>query len=159
MTFKQCTFKLNNQPMSEFVIGADKFPAFSGKSSYVNKPDVACTPDLGAIPLGNYFILDRESGGRLGWFRDLFSGRADWFSLYADDGKVDDKTICKQLEKQIERGAFRLHPKGTLGISQGCIVIESGTDFYRLRGILRTETPKPIPGSSLFAWAKVRVER
>jgi len=159
MTFRQCSFRLNNKPMSEFVIGANRFPAFSGKVPYVNKPDFACIPELGAIPIGSYFILDRESGGRLRWFRELFNDKKDWFSLYADDGKVDDKTLCEHLGKQIERGEFRLHPKGTFGISQGCIVIESTADFYRARGILRTGTPKSIPGSSLFAWAKVKVER
>lgn len=85
-------FKLNDKPMSALVGGASAFPAFSGLGSHVNRRISACLANVGPIPPGSYYIFDRESGGRLGWWRDLFSGRSDWFALYADDGKVDDHT-------------------------------------------------------------------
>ena len=92
---RRCIFKLNGQPMSSFDIGAKSCPAFSGLGSHVNKRISACIPSRGPIPPGEYFILDRESGGRLGWLYDLFNGRSDWFALYANDGKVDDMSWCE----------------------------------------------------------------
>jgi len=149
-----CTFKLNSQPMSEFVVGGLKYPAYSGHGEYVNKPNRVCT-EKGAIPPGEYFILDRESGGRLGWFWDFFNGKNQWFSLYANDGHIDDKTFC---DKQ-ERNAFRLHPKGALGVSYGCIVIDNPLCFNKIAQMLRRGTPIEIMGANgpLTVWARVVV--
>lgn len=36
-------------------------------------------------------MLDRQSGGKLGWLYDLFNGRDDWFALYAIDENIDDE--------------------------------------------------------------------
>ncbi|WP_217999668.1 tlde1 domain-containing protein [Thauera butanivorans] len=58
--------------MSSFVLGASAFPAFSGLGSQMNQRVAACIQSRGPIPPGEYFIVDRESGGRLGWLRDLF---------------------------------------------------------------------------------------
>lgn len=74
---RQCSFELNGKPMSTFKLGASSFPAFSGLDDYVNKRALACTLNLGAIPPGRYYILDRPSGGRLGWLWDLRSSRKD----------------------------------------------------------------------------------
>lgn len=150
----ECTFELNGKPMSALKIGALSLPAFSGKDAYVNRRSVACTANLGAIPPGRYYILDRESGGLLGPLRDLWNDRQDWFSLYADDGKIDDYTICEQ----IKRGNFRLHPNGRLGISEGCIVIDSRADFYRLRATLKSAPQTSIPGTSLKTYGKILVK-
>lgn len=150
---KAWTFKLNDKPMSLFSGGASAFPAFSGLGEHVNRRVSACLANRGPIPPGNYFIVDRESGGRLGWWRDLFSGRSDWFALYADDGKIDDYTWCEQ----VKRGHFRLHPKGRSGISEGCIVIDSPRDFQFLSSILRGGQQEAIAGSELTAWGKVSV--
>lgn len=151
---KECTFKLNDQPMSSFKVGATSFPAFSGIGGHVNHRVSACILNEGPIPPGDYFIIDRESGGRLGWLYDLFSGRQDWFALYANDGKIDDETWCEK----IKRGEFRLHPKGTRGVSRGCIVIDKVSDFQFLRSILRNGTPQLIPNSEIKAWGKVMVK-
>ncbi|THJ35186.1 DUF2778 domain-containing protein [Lampropedia aestuarii] len=150
----KCTFLLNDQPMSLFDLGGRSFPAFSGLGVHVNRRSSSCVADQGPIPIGEYFLLDRESGGRLGKIYDALNGRRDWFALYADDGRVDDKTWCEQ----VERGAFRLHPKGPLGISQGCIVINEPSEFSQLRLILRARAPFKIPGSELTAWSKVIVK-
>jgi hypothetical protein len=50
--------------------------------------------------------------------------KADWFALFADDGTIDDNTLCNH----VRRGEFRLHPRH-IGISQGCII--DSQDFNR----------------------------
>lgn len=148
-----CTFELNNQPMSAFKVGAVSFPAFSGLRNHVNKRQSACLVALGPIPPGSYYILDRQTGGRLGAIWDQIYRRQGWFALYADDGRVDDETFCDQ----ITRGQFRLHPKGPAGRSEGCIVIDDPVDFHRLRALLSCHRPQPIPNSNLSAYGKVTV--
>lgn len=139
--------------MSDLQCGPYKFPAFSGLGDYVNKRMAACKEGGGAIPPGAYFIIDRESGGMLGAIRDTINKRRDWFSLLADDGKVDDVTICDK----VIRGQFRLHPKGPLGISQGCIVIDDVDRFQRLRALLKTSAQEKIPGTSFMTYGRVIV--
>jgi hypothetical protein len=148
-----CTFVLNGEPMSVFVAGAAQYPAFSGIGDHINKPNSACIKDLGPIPRGTYYIIDRQSGGLLGGIRDMLTGRDEWFALYTIDGNVDDKTFCEK----IERGQFRLHPKGTLGISYGCIVINKKSDFDVLRAKLKHTNTIKIPSSELLAYGKVVV--
>jgi hypothetical protein len=106
----ECTFELNDKPMSELKCDAKAFPAFSGYGAHVNRRASACLSGLGPIPPGTYYILDRQSGGLLGPLRDYFSGHSNWFAFYANDGKVDDETFCNS----VKRGNFRLHPKGPL---------------------------------------------
>jgi hypothetical protein len=113
----ECSFELNGKPMSDFKIGTMSFPAFSGLGQNANKRPLACVKGAGPIPPGMYFIVDREHGGRLGWLRDLFNEHGEWFALYADDGQIDDEIFYDQ----VKRGNFRLHPKGSLGRSEGCI--------------------------------------
>src|SRR6218665_2116354 len=81
----QCRFELNDQPMSKFIAGASSFPAFSGLGKYANVRKFVCSPSVGAIPPGRYYIIDRQSGGLLGPIRDMFSQRSEWFALYAAD--------------------------------------------------------------------------
>ncbi|HEU4622395.1 MAG TPA: tlde1 domain-containing protein [Burkholderiaceae bacterium] len=59
-----------------------------------------------------------------------FSG---WFAPHAIDDRIDDEVRCEQ----IMRGAFRLHPKGYLGLSQGCVVINDANDFHVIRHQLK----------------------
>ena len=151
---KKCTFELNNKPMSSFKIGASSFPAFSGLGRHVNRRVSACVPNQGPIPPGEYFILDRESGGRLGWLRDLWSGKGNWFALYANDGSIDDETWCES----VKRGQFRLHPRGFEGISKGCIVVDQPRDFQLLSSILRGGEQHSIPNMEITAWGKVLVK-
>ena len=88
-----------------------------------------------------------------GAFERLFGERRDWFALYAIDGKIDDETYCEK----VKRGEFRLHPKGSRGISLGCITIDNPKDFQFLRTILTNAKPSAVPGSTLRAYGKVRV--
>ena len=127
-----CSFELNGQPMSSFKMGAPSFPAFSGLEGHVNKVVSQCIPNSGPIPKGDYYIFDRQSGGLIGPLRDMFTGRDEWFALYAIDKKIDDETYCEK----IRRGEFRLHPKSEQGLSKGCITINDWTDFQVVRSLL-----------------------
>lgn len=150
----ECSFELNSQPMSVLTVNAMRFSAFSGLGEHVNRREFACRAGTGSIPPGTYYIFDRQSGGLLGPVRDLFSHKTDWFALYAIDGKIDDETFCNQ----VKRGSFRLHPKGPLGISQGCITIERRSDFNTLRALLKAGVKMTVPGSSLKAYGRVVVK-
>lgn len=156
----QCTFILNEKPLSDFVVGGSRFaggsrfPAFSGMEAHKNKRSAACHPDIGPIPPGRYYIFDRQSGGRLGALRERFGGgREGWFALYREDDHIDDTAICES----IERGNFRIHPRGPMGISRGCITIESAADFQRLSTLLRSISPVAVKGSQLKSYGIVTV--
>ena len=112
-----------------------------------------CLKDIGPIPSGTYYIVDRESGGLLGPLYEALGWRDNWFSLYADDGKIDDEIFCEE----VKRGNFRLHPTGSRRISRGCITIETQADFNFLRTILKSTQKQAIPGSTLLAYGKVVV--
>lgn len=148
------TFELNGLPMSALTRQSVSIPAFSGLRAQANKREHACSVGEGPIPPGEYHIFDRQSGGLLGPLRDLFSGRSEWFALYAADGKIDDETLCNQ----IKRGNFRLHPKGSMGISEGCITVEHRSDFQRLRALLLQAPKIKIPGIALESYGKVIVK-
>jgi len=149
-----CSFELNGKPMSALKCGAMSFPAFSGLGTHANRREFACHAGIGPIPPGTYYIFDRQSGGLLGSLRDMLNGHGDWFALYAADGKIDDETFCNQ----VKRGNFRLHPKGTAGISQGCITLESVADYQRLRTFLKGMPAQAVPGISLKAYGRVVVK-
>ncbi|MGU7842505.1 DUF2778 domain-containing protein [Burkholderia sp. AW33-5] len=148
-----CSFELNDQPISHFQIRGLELPAFSGLPPYVNARTAACVAERGPIPPGEYYVVDRRSGGRLGWLHDRVGGKSEWFALYAADGSIDDATLCDD----VQRGQFRLHPRGLRGISRGCIVIDSQSDFRRLRELLVNNGLHPIPGSMLRAYGMVAV--
>lgn len=63
--------------MSAFKVGAMSFPAFPGLGDYANKRQSLCLAGLGPIPLDTYYILDRQTGGRLGASRDRIYQRQD----------------------------------------------------------------------------------
>lgn len=149
-----CSFELNGSPMSKFKVGTLSLDAFSGKAPWINSLAGACMKGAGPIPPGEYYIFDRQSGGRLGAVYDYVRQRSGWFALHAMDGTIDDETWCEK----VKRGAFRLHPKGQLGISEGCIVIDKQSDFDYMAAILRRVTPEPVKGSKLLAYGKVTVK-
>jgi hypothetical protein len=150
----QCTFELNNQPLSAFKIGAMSFPAFSGLGKHVNRRVSVCIPNEGPIPLGSYYIFARQPGGLLGPFRDLFNDKKEWFALYSIDDNIDDETYCQK----VKRGNFRLHPKGPLGRSEGCITIEDPAHFRYLSAILKSSATIEIPQTGLKAYGRVVVK-
>ncbi len=121
-------------------------------------PMTVCTFTLNGKSLSTfeiaYYIVDRPTGGLLGAARGWLGNKGDWFALFADDGSVDDTTLC---DKTI-RGNFRLHPKGPLGRSEGCITIEKLDDFNAIRKELKALPLEAIPDSQLQAYAKVVVK-
>lgn len=131
-------FELNSQPSSELQCECgESFTAFSGAAGEArNNPDFASAADLGPLPPGRYYIVDRPVGGRLGWLYGLF--KKDWYGLYRDDGIVDDRTTVDD----VTRGAFRLHPGGR---SEGCITLGNQDQFDRLRQLLESTNPQVLP--------------
>lgn len=147
-----CKFKLSNKPLSIFWCGATQVPAFSGLGKHVNQR-LSCVLDAGPIPPGTYYSVDRESGGVLGPLWDRIKGKINWLALYAIDNRIDDHTYCKE----VERGNFRLHPKGPYGISKGCIVIDDPAKYLYLHTILKNSKPTPILDTKYSAYGKVVV--
>ncbi|MCG3727633.1 DUF2778 domain-containing protein [Vibrio cincinnatiensis] len=148
------TFELNGQHQSKLKCGAASYTAFSGEGAHRNKKASQCLVGSGPIPTGTYYIFDRQSGGLLGSLRDFFSGKDKWFALYAADSKMDDETICIN----IKRGQFRLHPKGPLGVSKGCIVVEHHRDFATISARLKNTATTKIPGLGLETYGRVIVK-
>ncbi|PBQ11190.1 DUF2778 domain-containing protein [Pseudomonas syringae pv. syringae] len=145
-----CTFELTGQPMSQLKCSNhESYEAFSGLTGFANDPAAVGDLKQGPLPPGRYYILDRESGGRMGWLRepvsDLFArtDRSHWFSLYRDDGSIDDETVVSN----VTRGNFRLHPIGPLGLSEGCVTMTSQLGFDQLSIYLRNMDGDRIPGS------------
>lgn len=157
----ECTFVLNRKRMS--VLNCSGFGtslAFSGNGRFVDDPDATAIPDDGPLPKGIYYIVDRQSGGRLGWLNDigtdLLAGthRSDWFALYRNDGRIDDWTFING----VKRGNFRLHPVGYWGISEGCITLPHRGQFERLRKFLKAQQTARIPGTNIAYYGRVSVK-
>jgi hypothetical protein len=155
-----CTFELNGQAVSILKCeGGLQYDAFSGNGApYVNNPKYQSTVQAGPLPVGRYYIVDRQSGGRLGWLRESIQSlgstdKSGWFGLYRDDGKIDDHTIVEG----IGRGAFRLHPMGPLGISEGCVTLHSAIGFEELSAFLRSKKGEYVPGTQLKYYGVLEV--
>lgn len=140
-----CTFHLNQSGISTLACpGVGFFPAYTGNAGpHRNNPDSVAIPDIGPLPTGRYHIVQRPRGGRLSPIRDYFNSRISgsdrdlWFGLYRDDGTIDDITFIDG----VERGAFRLHPAGYRGISNGCITLPFHAHYSILhRALLQTKT-------------------
>jgi len=146
-----CRFRLNGAPVSELIIDEfGIFPAFSGSGAFVNDPASHCLVGIGPIPLGKYYIFDRENGGRTKFLKDLFGFRSDWFALYAIDGEIDDATWCEK----VERGEFRLHHGG---ISEGCITVMDSAQYVTLHHMIKAHGARPVKGSKLHAYGILEV--
>ncbi|WP_434116303.1 DUF2778 domain-containing protein [Paraburkholderia caffeinilytica] len=156
----ECFFTLNRQHMSAlFCPGFGSVPAFSGNGRYVNDPGSTSVAKDGPLPTGTYYIVARQSGGRHGPVNDIIADtlngthRAEWFSLYRNDGVIDDFTVVNG----VRRGNFRLHPVGYWGISEGCITLPHPLQFNQLRAYLKSQTPAKIPGTQIDYYGRVTV--
>ncbi|CAB3760694.1 DUF2778 domain-containing protein [Paraburkholderia humisilvae] len=156
----QCTFRLNNEPTSTlYCSGFGGIAAYSGQKDGRDNPQAVAMEKIGPIPPGRCYLLDRRSGGRLGWFYDLVSSydpfttdRSRWFMLWNE--RTGDSTFIND----VKRGAFRLHPEGQLRLSEGCITVQSGAEFDRLERHLRSRPPDvPVPGTNDKAYGIVDV--
>ncbi len=150
----ECTFELNGKEMSAVKCNSNSFAAFSGSGEHRNKKLSACVPNHGPIPTGVYYIIDRQSGGLLGPLRDLFTGRDQWLALYAIDEKIDDIVYCNK----IKRGQFRMHPKGPLGRSDGCVVFSEEKDFIQFKSIIKNGKNGKIPGTEIEYYGRLTVK-
>ncbi|WP_186203901.1 DUF2778 domain-containing protein [Burkholderia gladioli] len=157
----ECSFILNKQPISTLHCpGLGHFSAFSGNGLHTNNPESVTVISKGPLPKGVYYIVDRESGGHLGWLRDVVKDmgnnthRADWFALYRNDGKIDVETIVNG----IRRAHFRLHPIGSRRISNGCITLPSVSQFATLRAFLKSQPMFDVLGTKLKAYGRVTVK-
>lgn len=155
-----CSYVLNGMETSILnCAGVGNFPAFSGQLAGRNNSTLTCISEIGALPTGRYFIVSRQSGGRLGGLRNIGlkyiygTDRESWFALYRDDGKINDETFIEG----IKRGAFRLHPIGPRALSEGCITMTSQVDFDYLRTALLETSMIGVPGTSLKAHGTIRV--
>ncbi|MBT0723631.1 Protein of unknown function [Rosenbergiella nectarea] len=156
-----CFFTNNGMPTSLLTCsGVGRFPAFSGQRQGRNNASLTSVPDIGPIPQGTYYIIGRQSGGRLSSIREAAlkyaygTDRSQWFSLYRRDGKIDDYTFIEG----VRRGNFRLHPIGPRGLSEGCITLSHITDFDYLRNRLLKTSMINVPGSLLMAYGTIRVD-
>ncbi|WP_429411695.1 DUF2778 domain-containing protein [Paraburkholderia sp. GAS82] len=156
----RCTFYLNDQRTSWLhCSGAGPMAAFSGQKDGRDNPAYVDREDVGPLPKGTYYIVDRKSGGRLGFLYDLWGeyglGTTDhkkWFMLW--NPKTGDSTMING----IKRGNFRLHPMGSRRLSEGCITVVDPSDFDRLSRYLRSHAPDlPVPGATLKAYGTVEV--
>lgn len=155
-----CTFFLNNKKLSALKCeGMGSFVAFSGTDTGRDNPGAVAKKDVGPLPPGRYYIVDRESGGHLGRIRDLFlehfygTNRTSWFALYRNDGVIDDYTSIQG----IIRGNFRLHPVGPRGLSEGCITLTNAHEFTILRDRLKASPTISVPGFRGRAYGTVDV--
>ena len=153
----ECTFRLNHMKTSTLnCSGFGIVTAYSGTGRNINNPSATDLPNDGPLPKGVYYIVDRESGGKLGGLRDLFGDlvagthRGDWFALYRND----DQTFVRG----VRRGSFRLHPVGYWGISEGCITLPQVQQFEKLRKYLKSRKTQEIPGTNMDYYGRVSVE-
>jgi hypothetical protein len=149
----ECSLILNGQPFAQFSYDGGNCTAFSGAGLHRNNPMSGDVPNGGAIPLGRYYIVDRPTGGLRGPIEDWLRNRNLWFALWRDDGVIDDSTVVDY----VQRGQFRLHPKGPLGLSTGCITIEYRSEFDALRAYLLGRAVAYIPGTTTRTYGTVAV--
>lgn len=153
-------FALNGLPSSILTVpGVGNFPAFSGQKYGRNNASMAGRKEIGPIPPGRYFVVGRESGGRLGAITEFMlknvygTDRATWFALYNDDWQIDDHVFVDG----VKRGNFRLHPAGPRGLSEGCITLLHLSDFDYLRAAMLKTTMIPVPCTSFKAYGTITV--
>lgn len=146
-----CRFRLNNQPVSELIVdGIGSFRAFSGNDGFRNSLAAQCLEDIGPLPLGRYYVLDRVNGGRAKFFKDLIGYRSDWFVLYAIDNDVDDVMWCDE----VARGKFRLHYGGN---SDGCITVIDRAQYTMLHDMIKSYGASPVEGGKFNAYGILEV--
>lgn len=156
----RCTFHLNGGQMSTLSCpGVGFFPAYSGHAgANRNNPESIAMKKKGPLPPGKYFIVTRSRGGLRSRWHDMLkelesgSNRDFWFALYRDDGAIDDSTFIDN----VERGAFRLHPAGSSGISEGCITLPNHSHYQILHHALLSAGSLPIT-AELKAFGTIQV--
>ncbi|MFM0603671.1 DUF2778 domain-containing protein [Paraburkholderia sediminicola] len=156
-----CTFVLNKQKTSVLTCpGTASVSAFSGTAQGRDNPDDTAMENIGPLPKGVYYLVDRQSGGHIGFVRDLWNAhgfgstdRQYWFMLW-NPVSGDTTNI-----NGVRRGNFRLHPMGPLRLSEGCITVTSPDAFDVLQKYIRSQgLTVPVPGSTMRAYGTVEVK-
>lgn len=156
----KCTFILNAQQTSVLTCqGTAAVAAFSGQLTGRDNPNATDKEDIGPLPKGTYYLIDRQSGGRLGYFYDMWSAhgygstdRHQWFMLW--NPRTGDSTKING----VTRGHFRLHPMGPRGLSEGCITVVNPGAFDKLQKYIRSQgATVTVPGSQFKAYGTVDV--
>lgn len=157
----KCTFVLNDQTYSTLTCeGTAPVQAFSGTDQGRDNPDDTAIKNVGPLPKGTYYLVDRQSGEVLGSIRDWWSAHGEvstdrhkWFMLW--NPVSGDMTNING----IKRGNFRLHPMGRMRLSQGCITVVNAYEFDRLQKFIRSRgLTVPVPGTTLRAYGTVEVK-
>jgi hypothetical protein len=157
----RCSFSINSKETSTlYCEGFGGVKAFSGTSVGRDNPLDTAMENIGPLPAGTYYLVDRQSGGRLGWLWDWLaihshasSDHSKWFTLWNE--RSGDTTFIHG----VQRGHFRLHPMGSRRLSQGCITVVSWLDFDALQRFIRSHAlDVPIPGTTLKAYGTVVVQ-
>lgn len=156
----KCTFVLNKQTTSTLTCeGTSPVSAFSGTDQGRDNPDDTAMENVGPLPKGTYYLVDRQSGGLLGPIRDwigahtLSTNKNTWFMLW-NPVSGDITNI-----NGIKRGNFRLHPIGQRRLSEGCITVNSLYEFERLQKYIRSRgLTLPVPGTTMKAYGTVEVK-
>jgi len=139
--------------------GVGDFEAFSGLGISKNNPDHVGLKDVGPLPPGRYYIVDRESGGMFSRIKDIFydvynnTERHKWYALYRDDDELDDWAVVNG----VRRGLFRLHPSGRANLSMGCITLTDQVAFERLRSRLHASPRLIVADAKGLAYGTVEV--
>jgi len=156
----RCFFTLNGKTISTLhCSGYGTVGAFSGHGHGRDNPVEVATPNIGPIPPGTYYIVDRQSGGSMGWVYDtagpllnLTTDRHNWFAL------LNPATGDTTMINGVRRGQFRLHPDGPHGLSEGCIAVFNPAEFELLQRFIRKSPPHvPVPRSTLMAYGTLEV--
>lgn len=155
-----CTFILNRKTTSILsCAGTASVAAFSGQKEGRDNPADTAKKDIGPLPKGQYYLVDRQSGGILGRIRDFWAAhgygttdRTRWFMLWnpvsGDQTNIDG----------VMRGSFPLHPMGPRHLSEGCITVVNPYEFDRLQNYIHSQRPSlPVPGTSLKAYGILEV--
>lgn len=136
--------------------GVPPVAAFSGTDQGTENPDDTAMENVGPLPRGTYYLVDRQSGGLLGFIRDWWSAhgrvstdRHEWFMLW--NPVSGDTTNVNG----IRRGNFRLHPMGRMRLSEGCIMVNSPYEFERLQKFIRSRGLH-YRCRAEYAWASCR---
>jgi Tlde1 domain len=134
------------------LIGPDgtTFDVFSGTGDHINNPDSTDLVNLGPLPAGDYYVVDRLQGGFFGRLWSRLSGRDEWFALYRVDGNIDDLTVVNG----VQRGLFRAHA-GTR--SAGCVTFCSAQQFAAFRQQLFRSPNGTIPGTDIVFYGTITV--
>jgi hypothetical protein len=137
---------------SDGSIMRTSYPVFSGQGEHRNNPESMNIPNIGSLPTGTWYIVDRPIGGWLGPVRARYGRQRTWFALYRDDETIDDLTMVDGVIRE----NFRMHA-GTR--SDGCLTFVNADQYSRVRELLLNTETALIPGTTIRHYGKISVSK